>query len=135
MLNLTPTVLKNLFTRKATRLYPFEVRPTFEKYRGELVNNIETCIFCGMCSRKCPSQCISVDRKAGTWDLDPYACIGCGICVSNCPAKSLSMKNDHKKPVATKVMIKLQGTPPKPAKKASEKAEEKDFPVEETKVQ
>lgn len=119
MMKMTPTVLKNLFSKKATRLYPFEVRETFEKYRGELSNNIDTCTFCGLCSRKCPSQCITVDRKTGTWDLDPYACIGCGICVMHCPVNSLSMKNDHKKPVATKAMIHMQGTPPKPKKKAA----------------
>jgi ech hydrogenase subunit F len=125
MMNMTPTVLRNLFTKKATRLYPFEVREPFKKYRGELVNNMETCTFCTLCSKKCPSQCITVDRKAGTWDLDPYACIGCGICVQNCPVSSLSMTNDHKKPAAQKAMVNMQGTPPKPKKKAAPKADPK----------
>lgn len=113
----TPTVVKNLLKKPATRNYPFQVREPFPNYRGELVINIDDCIFCGMCSRKCPSQCITVDKKAGTWQCDPHACVYCGYCRDSCPTKCLSMKDVHRKPMTEKITWIEQGTPPKPKKK------------------
>lgn len=107
MLFMTPNVVRNFLSKKATRLYPFEVRDPFAGYRGELVNDIETCILCSMCAKKCPSQCITVDREKGTWECDPYACIYCSVCVDNCPTNCLSMRNVHRKPAVAKEMYSL----------------------------
>jgi formate hydrogenlyase subunit 6/NADH:ubiquinone oxidoreductase subunit I len=115
----TPTVIKNLLKKPATRKYPFDVREPFPNYRGELVIDIDKCIFCGMCSRKCPSQCITVDKAAGTWQCDPHACVYCGLCRDNCPTKCLSMKDVHRKPVTEKITWIEHGNPPKPKKKAA----------------
>jgi len=119
-MKMLPTVLANLFSKPATRNYPFDVREPFATTRGELVNDIDRCIFCGSCSRKCPSQCITVGKEGnnGTWSLEFFACIGCGICVSACPVSSLSQKSTHR-PVATaRAVITLTGKlPEKPAKK------------------
>jgi len=111
MFTMTKNVVSNLLRKSSTRLYPMEVRGNFEGFRGTLENRIEDCIFCGMCQRKCPSQCISVDMKAGTWECDPYACVYCGVCVDHCPVKCLSMSKEHRKATAQKEMIHLQGTP------------------------
>ncbi|WP_319542399.1 4Fe-4S dicluster domain-containing protein [uncultured Pseudodesulfovibrio sp.] len=131
----TPTVVKNLLKKPATRNYPFVVREPFPNFRGELVIDIEKCIFCGMCERKCPSQCISVDKTAGTWQCDPHACISCGYCRDNCPTKCLTMKDVHRKPMTEKITWIEQGTPPKPKKKkaaasveAAPKAEKAEKP-------
>ncbi|MDD3313151.1 4Fe-4S dicluster domain-containing protein [Pseudodesulfovibrio sp.] len=117
----TPTVVKNLLKKPATRKYPFEVREPFPKYRGELVIDIDRCIFCSSCERKCPSQCIAVDRDKGTWQCDPYACIYCGYCVDVCPVKCLSMKDVHRKPSTEKTEWIEQGTPPRHKKKETPK--------------
>jgi len=119
----TPTVIKNLLKKPATRQYPFVVREPFPNYRGELQIDVEKCIFCGMCSRKCPSQCIEVDKIKGTWQCDPHACVYCSVCVDVCPTKCLSMKDVHRAPVTEKVTWIEQGTPPKPKKKAAAKDE------------
>lgn len=113
----TPTVVKNLLKKPATRNYPFVVRDPFPNFRGELVIDIDKCIFCGMCARKCPSQCIEVDKTKGTWSCDPHACISCGYCRDHCPTKCLTMKDTHRKPMTEKVTWVEQGTPPKPKKK------------------
>lgn len=113
----TPTVVKNLLKKPATRKYPFEVRDPFPKYRGELVIEMEKCIFCGTCERKCPSQCITVDRDAGTWQCDPQACIYCGYCVDACPTKSLYMKDTYRKPSTEPVTWIEHGTPPRHKRK------------------
>jgi formate hydrogenlyase subunit 6/NADH:ubiquinone oxidoreductase subunit I len=124
-MKMLPTVLGNLFNKAATRNYPFDVRDPFVTARGELVNDIERCIFCGSCSRKCPSQCITVGKEGamGTWSLEFFACIGCGVCVSACPVSCLSQKPTHR-PVATaRAVITLSAKlPEKPAKKTEKPA-------------
>jgi formate hydrogenlyase subunit 6/NADH:ubiquinone oxidoreductase subunit I len=124
-MKMLPTVIANLLSKPATRNYPFDVREPFASTRGELVNDIERCIFCGSCSRKCPSQCITVSKEGnnGVWSLDFFACIGCGICVMACPVSSLSQKPTHR-PVATaRATITLTGKlPEKPAKKTEKGA-------------
>ncbi|NMC50181.1 MAG: 4Fe-4S ferredoxin [Desulfovibrio sp.] len=120
MFTMTRNVVRNLLTKSATRLYPFDVREPFEGYRGRLDNRIEDCIFCKTCQVKCPSQCITVDPKAGTWECDPFACVYCSICVDHCPTKCLFMDNHHRAPSVEREMIHLQGTPRK--KKAAAKA-------------
>lgn len=120
MFNMTPNVLKNLFSKKATRRYPRKIRPTFENVRGALFNDVAKCTFCGVCAIKCPSQCITVDKKAGMWIYDPFACVFCGICVDACPAKSLCQKNQYRLPLAGRETIALKGEP-KPKIEKSEK--------------
>jgi ech hydrogenase subunit F len=63
----------------------------YENVRGNLDIKIEECIMCGMCEKKCPSQCITVNKEAKTWEVDPYACVYCGICVESCPTDCLFM--------------------------------------------
>lgn len=48
------TILRNFLKRPATRKYPMVKRDPFSNYRGRLINNVESCIFCRMCSTKCP---------------------------------------------------------------------------------
>ena len=118
MFKLTPYVLNNLSSKKATRRYPKEKRLAFESSRGELVNQIELCTFCGSCMIKCPSQCIRVDKKNAAWTYDPFACVYCGICVAICPAKSLLQRNEYRPPSENFAVICLQGEPPKKPKKS-----------------
>lgn len=121
MLDMTATVVRNFLTKTHTRLYPFEVREAFENVRGNLDINVEECIMCGMCAKKCPSQCITVDKDAKTWAVDPYACVYCAICVDTCPTKCLFMHKEYRKPAKVKElnrMIQVKG--PEKKKKAKE---------------
>ena len=80
-------VLKNLFQKPATVQYPFQPAEYPERMRGHVEIKIEDCICCGLCVRSCPSQAISVDRKAGTWTIGRFDCVQCGSCVLACPKK------------------------------------------------
>lgn len=122
MFRMTKNILANAARKPATRHYPFVQREPFAGVRGELCIEIEKCIFCMTCARKCPSQCITVDAKAGTWTCDPMACVYCSICVEACPAKCLGMKPKHRAPTTERIMMVHQGTPPKKKAKA-DKAE------------
>ncbi|MGN0457668.1 MAG: 4Fe-4S dicluster domain-containing protein [Eubacterium sp.] len=63
---------------------------------GKIVNNIDTCILCGLCARKCPQSCITVDRKEEkTWSINRDDCIQCGACIDACiKFHSLSFAED-----------------------------------------
>jgi len=83
--------LKNLFSKPATRLYPVNKRQCYPFTRGHISINVETCIFCGICAKKCPTDALSVARKEKTWEIERLKCISCGCCVEACPKDSLSM--------------------------------------------
>lgn len=89
------TVLMSLFGKPATRLYPFETREPFALTRGHIEIDIESCIFCSICQKKCPTDAITVDRLAQTWAINRLACIQCNYCVESCPKKCLSMNNQY----------------------------------------
>lgn len=101
-------IFKNFMAGSATRPYPIEVRPGFDNARGELGNDIEGCTLCGICARKCPSQCIRVDRKQRIWELNAFACVFCGICVESCPKACLVHDSSHKKPTREKTSLVLK---------------------------
>lgn len=114
------TVFKNFVSPGATRHYPVETRPAFENTRGELENNVSGCTLCGVCAKKCPSACITVNRKEKTWQLDPFSCVYCGICVDACPRQCLSHTTDHKKPVLHKSPLVLTKEEPPLQKKQTD---------------
>jgi len=95
MFSLISNILKNAFSRPATRPYPFQRRQRPEGTRGHLDIEIDKCIFCGICAKKCPSNAIEVSRDPKNWKFNRYACIVCAYCVEACPKKCLSMKPDH----------------------------------------
>jgi NADH-quinone oxidoreductase subunit I len=114
-------VVYNLTHKPATRKYPFEKREPFEGTRGHIENDIEKCILCGICQRVCPSNCIEVDRKNGTWKFEPFACIVCGACVDACPTKSLVMLKEYR-PISHEKYVIVQ----KKEMKTSSEKEEKE---------
>lgn len=94
------TILRNLFskpyTRKAEKEYP-------EGTRGHVENDMDVCILCGLCSIKCPTHAITVDKAEKTWSIRPMSCIQCRCCVDNCPKKCLSMGTRFQEPGDEKV--------------------------------
>jgi len=126
MFKMTPNVIRNLLRKKATRRYPREIRPTFENVRGALFNDIAKCTFCGICAIKCPSQCITVDKKAGIWIYDPFACVFCGICADICPAESLHQQSEYRLPLPGRETITLKGEPKPKIEKTTKIPEERN---------
>ena len=96
-------ILRSLFNKPATLMYPVIPRVYDEKTRGHIEINIEACIFCGICSKKCPTHAILVDRKQKEWAIARMQCIQCNCCVEACPVKCLSMANTYTTPSAEKV--------------------------------
>ena len=92
------TIIKNLLSPSVTTSYPKEKKECYELTRGHIEVNIEDCLYCGLCSRKCPTGAITVNRESKEWEIDRLKCIQCGYCVENCPKKCIMMKNEYIKP-------------------------------------
>ncbi len=108
--NFKKQVIKNLFSKPATRLYPFEERVYTERTRGHVANDMDLCVLCGLCSIKCPTHAITVDKAGQTWSIRPMSCIQCRCCVDNCPKKSLSMEPKFQEPGTEKVTLTFHQT-------------------------
>ena len=102
LFNKTVTALRNLFSKPATRLYPAEKRDPPPGTRGCLAIDIETCIFCGICQKKCPTDSLRVEREAKRWSIDRLSCIACAYCVDVCPKNCLSMEVGHSPAMRTR---------------------------------
>ncbi len=114
-------VLKSLFKKPATLMYPAVPRQWQERTRGQISIDEESCIVCGICARKCPTNAITVDRKKRTWEIQRMQCIQCGCCVEVCPKTCLTMENQYTEPGPEKVIDTFEIPEQKKAK--AEKAE------------
>jgi len=104
ILSFSKTVFHNLFSKPATRNYPQVPRIYPERTRGQIGIKIDDCIFCGICSRKCPTGAIAVVRETKNWSIKRFGCIQCGECVGVCPKKCLTMLQTYTAPNATKTV-------------------------------
>jgi ech hydrogenase subunit F len=105
IMRMAKTVMKNLFSKPATYGYPDVKRQYPARTRGHVAIDIDTCIFCGLCSRKCPTGAIRVDRNGKSWSIEPFSCIQCNCCVETCPKKCLQMENNYTEPGAHKLLV------------------------------
>ncbi|MCQ2361692.1 MAG: 4Fe-4S dicluster domain-containing protein [Acidaminococcaceae bacterium] len=109
-------MLKNLFSSPATTQYPLQPKEFAKGVRGKVLNDIDNCIFCGMCQRNCPADAIVVDRTKRTWTINPFSCVQCQLCVDNCPKKCLHMEEHYTEPALEKADVVMEGKPlPPPA--------------------
>lgn len=99
---MTGMVLKWAFSKPVTVNYPFSPRRCIEGSRGSVVIDLESCVFCGVCGKKCPTGALLVQRQTKRWGIDRLLCISCGACVEICPKKSLSLAPAHMQPSITK---------------------------------
>lgn len=85
--------IKNLFSRPATRLYPFVKREPFKGTRGSISIEAEKCIHCGICAKRCPANAIAVVREKKLWSINHLSCVICSNCVLVCPKKCLTLES------------------------------------------
>jgi ech hydrogenase subunit F len=124
-----PTILKNLFTGYATRLYPVQVREPFENARGHVVFLDDKCTMCGVCALRCPSVAITTNKEKNELIFYPLRCIVCEVCVEVCPSDAIELiykwrPSFYDKPVEVHKSARLEHLR-ESADKAKEKGEKK----------
>ena len=119
VLGMTRTTMQNLFSRPSTRRYPTKVKEPHStpKSRGRIQIDIEACIFCSACAKRCPTDAIIVSKADKVWEIDRLRCCTCNACVEVCPKKCLDMDARYTLPTVTKDkdIFKQAPRPPKPA--------------------
>lgn len=103
VLSMTKILFKNLFHGPYTTQYPIKKRESFERTRGQIGIDIDACIFCGMCERRCPTGALKVDKAKSSWSIERNQCIQCNYCNEVCPKKCLRMENQYSAPSYDKV--------------------------------
>ena len=99
---MTSLALKWVLGKPATCRYPFEPRRALPGSRGTLVFSKDTCVYCTVCAKKCPTGALVVNRAQKKWTIDRLLCITCGYCVEACPKKSLALDTPHAAAAVTK---------------------------------
>ena len=83
-------------------LYPVEQKTPPPGLKGHVTNNVDACILCGICMKRCPCDAITVDKPARTWSINRFRCVQCGTCVRECPKQCLAMEPTYTPPATEK---------------------------------
>lgn len=97
-MSMIPTVLGNLVSKPATRLYPAVPIVLPKGERGRIVYDMSKCIFCSLCERRCPTNAITMEKQKGRQSVSRAKCIACGVCVESCPTDAIEMRPEYAPP-------------------------------------
>ena len=92
---LSKMTLKSLFRNTDTVLYPLQEAPVYENLKGTVSVDIEQCILCGICQKRCPTGSITVDKAEKTWAINRFSCVQCELCITDCPKHCLTMSTQR----------------------------------------
>jgi formate hydrogenlyase subunit 6/NADH:ubiquinone oxidoreductase subunit I len=121
---LAKTLAKSFFSKPAT-IGLSSLRESFGPItRGTVAISIDSCIFCGLCARRCPTDAISVSKEESSWGIARHACIQCSRCVSICPKQCLSMTQELPDVQTSKTVCLHSAHPPDNPLSATAAAEE-----------
>ena len=56
-------ILKRLFKKPATLMYPVVPREFQERTRGQVTIDVDNCIACGICVKACPMEVLEIVEK------------------------------------------------------------------------
>ena len=93
--------LRSLFGTPETILYPVVTKPAPAGLKGQIANDMEVCILCGICEKTCPSGALKVVKGDKSWSIDRFRCVQCGACTRACPKTCLTMEPNYQKPSAS----------------------------------
>jgi len=88
---------------KAAKQFPNPARLFATNYFVEV--DLDGCIGCGICVRRCQMEAIVIENKKAIIDLE--RCIGCGLCVTTCPTTAMKLIKKEKETIPPKNMAAL----------------------------
>lgn len=83
---------KILKYRRLTQDYPRK-KLDATLFIGKPVIDQDTCILCGECVRRCPSEAIVMNEEAKKVGFNYDACIFCTLCAEICPVDAITMSS------------------------------------------
>jgi len=90
--------LKHTFEKDITIQYPEEMPFLQDRFRGCLAFDFSKCIACGLCTKACPNNVLSLEtvkeegakkEKLLSYTIDLQYCLFCNLCVEVCPTNTL----------------------------------------------
>ena len=94
--------LGSIFKKPETIQYPVQKKEPPAGLKGHIENQVENCILCGICQKRCPAGAITVDKATSAWSIDRFRCVQCGSCVRECPKGCLVMEPTYAAPATAK---------------------------------
>ena len=94
--------LGSMFKKPETIMYPIEKKTPPAGLKGHIVNDVDHCILCGICEKRCPCSAITVDKPSRIWSIDRFRCVQCGSCVRACPKDCLTLDPAYTPPALQK---------------------------------
>ena len=113
-------VLKSLFLKPATVLYPYVKVQMPDRFRGKIKFTSSRCIGCKLCMRDCPTNAITITKvgdKQFQAEFDLDKCIYCAQCVDTCPKDALSATAEYElaQLQRDKLKVVFHAEPPPPS--------------------
>lgn len=96
MFSLLGTAILNLFSKSATREYPFEKREPIKGAKGQIIIDAVKCDFCNQCVEMCPAFAITINKDEGIIEIDKFRCIVCAKCSEICHKKCIRVDEYYK---------------------------------------
>jgi formate hydrogenlyase subunit 6/NADH:ubiquinone oxidoreductase subunit I len=135
------TLLRAVKGRPRTVLYPHEPPDTPDLWRGLMEVDWSQCIGCGLCSRVCPNQCITMEaipeeevkdyfirsnqdekkKKVDRPAFDIGRCCFCGNCMEYCPTEAITMDGGFELANTDRDALKLDAKKVRKKKEAGSK--------------
>ncbi|MCU0236088.1 MAG: 4Fe-4S binding protein [Acidobacteria bacterium] len=108
-----PELLRSLFKKPVTVVYPFQKEAVAAGFRGTVVFDPAKCIGCNICVNDCPAEAIDIIRVSETEKkfkmiLHNDRCIHCAQCVDSCPTKTYHMDLEYEVAAFSRHNLKIE---------------------------